>query len=144
MKIVINTCYGKFGLSAKGIKKYLNLKGQNVWFYQKTKYRYIDGVNEYIQVSEDNIKGMFWYASLVDEGYIIDHFPNICFDSQSIERYDPTLVQVVEEMKEECWGDNAVLAIEEIESGTWYKINQYDGKENIEYAFFDGEWQLAK
>jgi hypothetical protein len=144
MKVVINTCYGGFGLSAKGIKRYLELKGQEVWFYKQTKYEFRDGETVYSRISLDDANGMFWYANLLDEGETIDHFPKKHFYSRNIERHDSILVQVVEEMGEECWGSCAELSVEEIEPGTWYKITEYDGYESIEYKDFDNEWLLAE
>ena len=144
MKVVINTCYGGFGLSAKGVKRYLELKGQNVWFYKQTEYAYEDGENVYSRIDVDDIEGLFGYASLIDEGKKINHFPQKTFDKYDIERNDPILVQVVEEMGKESYGDCARLAIVDIEPGVWYKITEYDGYESIEYRDYDNEWSLAK
>ena len=32
----------------------------------------------------------------------------------------------------------------ETENGRWYKINEYDGYESIEYRDIDDEWELAE
>lgn len=144
MKVVINTCYGGFGLSPKALKRYLELKGQEVWFYQQTKYKFLDGETIYECIDVNDIKGLFWYASLENEGNTIDHFPKKTFDKYDIERNDPILVRVVEEMDKESYGDCARLSIVDIEPGTWYKITEYDGYESIEYRDFDNEWLLAE
>jgi len=49
-------------------------------------------------------------------------------------RTDPILVQVVEELGEEASGYCARLIIEELPNGTLYRINEYDGNESIETA----------
>ena len=49
-----------------------------------------------------------------------------------IERDDPILVQVVEEMGEESWGDFAELKVVEIpDDASAWKIDEYDGMESI-------------
>ena len=54
MKVVINTCFGGFGLSNKAIKRYLELEGKECYFYKQTKYKYRDGENEYVLVDEND------------------------------------------------------------------------------------------
>ncbi len=46
-----------------------------------------------------------------------------------IERHDPLLVQVVEELGDEADGESAALSIKEIHFG--YEIDDYDGQESI-------------
>ena len=49
MKLVINSCYGGFHLSPKALKRYLELKGKNAYFYKQTKYKYKDGIDEFLK-----------------------------------------------------------------------------------------------
>lgn len=59
--------------------------------------------------------------SCIEDGYLED---------SSIDRHDPILVQVVEELGLEANGDMSKLGIVEI-SGNLYFINEYDGKESV-------------
>jgi hypothetical protein len=59
-----------------------------------------------------------------------------------LERIDPILIQVVEELGEEANGMCAKLVIEEIEKGTRYRIDEYDGMESIETRD-DIDWRIA-
>ena len=52
MKLVINQCYGGFGLSPKGIKRYLELKGKECYCYIQSKYKYSQGIDEFIRVDD--------------------------------------------------------------------------------------------
>ena len=70
--------------------------------------------------------------------------PGVIFDEGSIKRNDPALVQVVEELGEDSWGEYAQLSIVDIEPGTWYRIAAYDGWEFIEYRDDDETWLLAE
>lgn len=62
--------------------------------------------------------------------------------SGDIERHDPILIRVLEEMGEDSWGDFAEIEIEELASGTKYVINEYDGMENIQ-TIDSMDWKIA-
>ena len=64
MKIVINVCFGGFSLSNKAIKRYLELKGEECYFYKQTKWNYSDGYEEYTLTNEnDNASSLiYWYT----------------------------------------------------------------------------------
>lgn len=107
-KIVVNACYGGFGLSHEAIIRYgeladLNLKHvadkDSFWM----NYYYINGI-------EDN---------------------NHCFSSCEIERDDPRLVQVVEELGSAANGDYASLRVADVPDGVKWYIDVYDGIETI-------------
>ena len=53
------------------------------------------------------------------------------FYSRDIERDDPKLIQVVEELGKEANGLCADLSIVEIPDGVNWEINEYDGNETI-------------
>jgi hypothetical protein len=62
--------------------------------------------------------------------------------SGDIERHDSILIQVLEEMGEDSWGDFAEIEIEEVAPGTKYIIDEYDGMENI--MTIDAiDWKIA-
>lgn len=145
MKLVINQCYGGFGLSPVGIKRYLELKGKQAYFYVQSKYYYRDGVYKFKRI--DNIEYLndpFFYCTTYDYGEKITEYPEDAFKKYNIQRNDPVLVQVVEEMGKEASNQFANLVVVEIENGRWYKINEYDGYESIEYRDIDDEWELAE
>lgn len=125
MKIVLNSCYGGFGLSDEAIKMYLNLSisdSQSKWF-------------GWTIVESTSIWGaIYWelYSGLTKKSF---------YDGD-INRTDPTLIKVVETLGEKANGDCAELCIEDIPSGTLYKIDEYDGIESIIYKESD-EWLVA-
>ena len=65
------------------------------------------------------------------------------FHSCELKRSDPILVQVVEELGAESFGKYANLEVVDIEKGRWFKIDEYDGYESIQYRDIDDEWILA-
>jgi hypothetical protein len=42
MEIVLNKCYGGFGLSNIAVKEYLKRKGKQCYFYKQIKYKHSD------------------------------------------------------------------------------------------------------
>lgn len=108
MKIVINKCYGGFGLSDKAIEYYGELKNIGL---VKEEGKYF------------NLTGYSWYVSEIND-------ENFFFDRR-IERNDSDLVRVVEELGEEASGKYAELQIVEIPDDVDWKIEEYDGIEWI-------------
>ena len=146
MKLVINSCYGGFHLSPKALKRYLELKGNNAYFYKRTKYEYRDGINEFTRIDDiDTIKdNIFIYCTTIDCGKVTNTYPPDPFKDYPIKRNDKHLIQVVEELGEEANTTVSRLTIVEIENGRWYKIDEYDGYESIEYRDIDDGWELAE
>lgn len=107
-KVVVNACYGGFGLSHEAIMRYSELAGLNLKPIKNegllfvTNY-YIDGVRD-----DDNIWSDF-----------------------DLERTDPYLVQVVEELGELANGQYANLRIADVPDGVDWYIDDYDGIETV-------------
>lgn len=145
MKIVINSIYGGFGLSPKGEQRYLELKGHKAYFYKQSKYNYADNTLEFTRVDNiEDVPDLFFYCTTYDQGKTISDYPKDVFHCRNLERSDPLLVQVVEELGVESFGRCAHLEIVDIEKGSWFKIDEYDGLEFIQYRDIDDEWILAE
>lgn len=145
MKIVINTCYGGFGLSPKGERRYLELAGHKSYFYKQSKYNWQNGETEFVRVDNiDDAPDILFYCTTYDQGPSLPDYPKDIFYSIDLQRNDPMLIQVVEELGEESFDKYAELSIIEIENGRWFKIDEYDGYESIQYRDIDDEWILAE
>ena len=59
-----------------------------------------------------------------------------------VDRTDPILVQVVEELGEEAGSSVAELCIRELEPGTKWRLQEYDGMEWVETEDHI-KWQVA-
>lgn len=107
-KIVVNRCWGGFGLSDAALLMIADLKG--------------------VELEQRTTKGHYgsefkdWYIKGTDTFY---------GDSQ-FERDDPDLIQVVEELGEEADGEDARLEIVEIPDDVEWTIDNYDGRESVE------------
>lgn len=138
MKIVINRCYGGFGLSMAALKRYVELKGMNPYFYKenwKTKTYYkINDMDEkdfysITCITEDlgnEIKDKdFWnFVKNNKNKYIYD---------KDIPRNDKYLIEAIEETGlEEASDSYSELSIVEIPDDVEWEINDYDGMETIE------------
>jgi hypothetical protein len=64
------------------------------------------------------------------------------FWDRDIDRTDPVLVEVVEELGEKANGFAANLEVIDIPKGTLYRIDEYDGLESIETAD-EINWKVA-
>jgi len=121
-KIVLNGCYGGFGLSEAAYKRYAEIAGLTLYpekHYSLTMY-YLDPQVE----DQRDVNRRSLYA-------------------RDLDRTDPILVQVVEELGSDAAGGKfSELFIEEMPKGTQYRINEYDGMESLETRE-DIECQIA-
>lgn len=137
MKVVINGCYGGFSLSPKAQRRYVQLKNNGtLYFYKQTKYSYRDGISEYEQFNPTSPSDSYFsFALLNDLGPVIQDNDHGCikdakfFNDRDLDRDDPVLVQVVEEMGAEANGQCASLDIVEIPDDITWSIKEYDGNE---------------
>lgn len=106
-KVVINKCYGGFGLSDKAIKRFFELKEWTL----------------VIEKANHGILDLYYYKDSISD----DNF----FHDVMIERDDPVLIQVVEELGKESFGQFAKLKVVEIPDGVDWEIEEYDGTEWI-------------
>jgi hypothetical protein len=137
-KIVINDKYGGFGLSDAAIRRYFEIKGQKVW---------LEVVNSlYAQVwlvpPEERVAEFPRELSIEVRKEHNRKYSEQTFRVDDLDRTDPILVQVVEELGKEAGGRFADLIIEELPKGTLYRINEYDGLESIETAD-SVDWSVA-
>jgi hypothetical protein len=102
-KIVINRCYGGFGLSDAAVELYAKLAG-------------------FVLVAEVGSFGFtnYYRNSISDNNYF-------CY--RDIPRDCPHLVQVLETLGAEATGQYADLAVVEIPDGVEWQIAEYDGSE---------------
>lgn len=106
MKVVINEDFGGFDLSDVAFEKYLDLKGI-----------------EWCRVSHSGFS-CYYQAGHMDES---DYY--LCVTD--IERNDPALIQVVEELGEEANGTYSSLKVIEIPDDIKWHIAEYDGREHV-------------
>lgn len=132
MKVVVNRCYGGFGIGDDAFAEYLTRMG--VTFYRwggkfssfgdtfttvpKEEYTKLD--------AEKDERG--WFNFTPEEK---QKFNNMYLSYHSLERNDPVLIDIVEEWGERAWGRHAELEVVEIPDDVDFTIEEYDGKEWI-------------
>lgn len=123
MKVAINRCWGGFGLSKKAVLRYCEIKG--IKLYPDDSQRlftlyYLVPKDEYKKVHKsDQEKGNYQESN------------KLCFSESDIERNDPVLIQVIEELGKEANGAYAEIVVIDIPDGIKYTIDEYDGQESI-------------
>jgi hypothetical protein len=104
MKVIINSDYGGFSLSDEAIEEYAIRKGITL-----------------IRDLSDKSRNSSYYFNSVE--------PNNLFCEREIDRSDPTLVAVVEILKEKANGFCASLKVVEIPDDVNWYVEEYDGME---------------
>lgn len=130
-KIVINRCYGGFGVSEEGLRRYCEIKGLPFHVWQDPKFSDSDMFKHYFTVDTSGL-------TEIDTKFYLEH----SLYAPDLDRTDPALVQVVEELGEKAndWSSN--LKIVEVDKGTLYRIEEHDGLEWVETPN-DIEWSIA-
>lgn len=130
MKIILNKCFGGFGISHEGYKLYAKKKGLNLFAYKTSNdnFKYLEKIND------DSI-GVLTYYFTKDLGLKIhrddiEEWESHLYLSGEY-RTDPILIEVVEELKEKANGSCSELTIVEIPDDMEYEITEYDGIETL-------------
>lgn len=106
-KVVVNACFGGFGLSHEAVMRYGELAN----------------INLVCQMGIEN-----HHISYYKDGVISD---DTHFYPGDIERDDPILVQVVEELGRSANGEYAELRIADVPDDIQWYIDDYDGSETV-------------
>lgn len=143
-KVVINKCYGGFGLSHKAVMRYAELKGIKL-------YPWVDGIGKKVYgdratIGNPEIWHCINYTTVPQEEYEKmyeeeEQMPvgpgrfvksnKVYFSYRDIPRDDATLIAVIKELGEEANSRFAELEIVEIPADIDYTIEEYDGMEWI-------------
>jgi len=144
MKLVINRCYGGFGLSPTAQKRYLELVGKRCFFYKQTKYKFDGGVDEYTRLTLKEANDCAFCDTVTEDlgkttadigGSNKSKHPDVYWYYGRFERNDPLLVQVVEELgSDTASAQLAELEIVDIPDDVEYTIGNYDGIESVHEA----------
>lgn len=126
MKIAINRCYGGFGLSDEAFELYLKKKGitygEKVKKFSVSNY-YTTSKAHYAELCKESINKCGNYSLVNKSGEYISH---------DIERNDPILIEVIEELGVNANSRYSNIKIVEIPDGTDWKIDEYDGMERVD------------
>ena len=126
-KVVVNTCFGGFGLSHKACMRYAELKGFKLYAYAED---YGDRPLMTRPITDDEF--MIHYRTVpVEFGKPAPDDDETYWYWGNLKRDDETLVQVVEELGKEANGDHADLSIANVPDGAEWEIDEYDGQEHI-------------
>ena len=123
MKIAINGCFGGFSLSPKAVELYwMKKEGKKLyWFVTKP-----GNYDKYIPTNDPG-SGFLAFGSFTEE-FDKKNFVSAHMD---VERNDPILIEVIEELKEVANGSHAELKVVEIPDDVEWVIEEYDGVEWI-------------
>lgn len=131
MKLVVNRCFGGFGLSDKAIEMVMKRKGLGCFRYEQTKHKYQHGIDEYTRCDTPNVSILAIYST-EDLGKKINKFPKESYWYHGdLKRDDADLIAVVEELGKEANSWASELEVVEIPDDVEWEIDEYDGIETI-------------
>lgn len=126
-EIVVNRCFGGFGLSNAALKKLVMVDSKCVERYSIQKYYGIredpekEFRRDFVKDLGDGFLGHRFYNGTVAKDGIIYDFAG--------QRDDKDLVAVVMELGKAAWGDHAELKVVSVPDDVEWQIEEYDGRE---------------
>lgn len=130
MKVILNKCYGGFGVSDKGYKLYAQKKNIPLYLY---KGNYSTGYyKKEAGAINDRWFGFTYFTKDFGDCFkpTGEDFKYKLYLSDKY-REDSTLIEVVEELGEEANGRFGDLVVVDIPDGMKYVIDNYDGIETL-------------
>ena len=130
-KIILNKCYGGFGVSSKGYKLYAEKLNLPIFRYDT----YLDPNSKkitYKKVSLDSKESVFVDYVTKDLGDEVEYVKDK-LDLDTHHREDPLLIEVVEELGKDANTSYSDLVIVEVPDDVAedYMIDDYDGVETL-------------
>lgn len=122
MKIVYSACYGGYGLSEEAVIRYTELVGIKIY------------------PEKERFYSMYYLTPPTGDAEMDDNRDT--FEVSAVERHDPFLVQVVEELGEKANSEFSKLTIYETDS-RMYRIDEYDGYESVATSYADDNWVIV-
>ena len=146
MKIVLNKCYGGFGLSHVAKMELFKKRGIEVFPYI---YKWDGGEVSYERYSLDKLDNSLMTSityfqkdpkidSFIEEANEKSEYAPIYLDFDYEDRGNEDLVEVVEKLGELAGGRFSELRVVDIPNGASYEISDYDGIETAHYGFQTG------
>lgn len=129
-KVILNKCFGGFGLSHEAYMLYANKKGIKLFMYRteyetgkynKLKVKKGDKVYDYYYFNKD-------FGNKIDNNCETDGY--FVYLNKKY-REDLILIKVIEELGDKANGKHAQLEIVEIPEDLEYVIDEYDGIETL-------------
>lgn len=134
-RIVINACFGGFSLSPQGVEAFAKRKGIDklYWFVNARKADGGIDFDRYESTDDPGSEFISYPFTTPDPPKKGDDkaWEATYFGNRDIERDDPDLVAVVEELEADANGRHASLVIVEIPDGVPWEISEYDGSEHV-------------
>ena len=128
-KVILNKCFGGFGLSKEAYELYAKKKGISVFHYTQENLK----KEIYTYATDDNRTFDFYFTKdFGDNVYISNEdFKKYFLNLDENFREDKTLIEVVEELGEKANAFYSNLKIVEIPDDLDYVIDNYDGIETL-------------
>lgn len=130
MKVVINRCYGGFGLSVLAKKKLFDMKDPHMKFVTWKEYHgTANGESKFSTLSKEKEAEML-EQPIRGNGIILDDHDD--YKDRMAGRSCPLLVKIVEKLGKKASSRLADLHVVEIPDGIEWEIDEYDGIESID------------
>jgi hypothetical protein len=135
MKVVINRCYGGFGISHEGMMRLFEIKGQKVWpeLDDGNYWKYWTYWTVSPEDRPESKEGDAFYAMSMEDRRAYNKVQSeLTVYYRDIPRNDPALVQMVEELgSDKASGKHSELVVVEIPDDVAWEISEYDGMERV-------------
>jgi len=133
VKLVVNRCYGGFGINHRGRIAYAKEKGIKLylWLHRDAVSSDYATLKEAVESANS---GNGWamcsivYSTVPKSKYTGTEGIN-WYDNEI--RSDPALIKVVETMGKDCFDEHAKLEVIEIPDDICYDIDEHDGYETV-------------
>ena len=132
MKIAINRCFGGFGISHDAVMRYAELSGITLYPLVEKRGKngelLCDGSFEPYKNQKNTCLIHYLTEPLNDDGSYVE---GSYWSDGNIDRNDPILIKVIEEMGSAASDKYAAIEIVEIPDDVDWQIDDYDGQETV-------------